>query len=232
MSGIAKKTLPPGSWPGAKGGSKTAESAQSDANAAPRSAATPDMHKEGSEGQSDDASPSHYTHQKENPLEDIQEEDQPIKMTEKGQEQAANGMKEVEPKPEVDEESQAPSEERTTTETEGQDASSKTSLTEHAKKVFDQASENQPTDQARDDFLKEARSGADVTEGSARGKSEVEASQKSREAPDELASSEIQEKTATELQKVNRLMRRPRSRGRRVKWQRRVRPQQQKGKPK
>lgn len=201
MSDIAKKTLPPGSWPGAKGGSKTdktAESAQSDA-AAPRSAATAEIPKEGSEAQSEDMSPSHYTHQKENPLEDIQEEDQPIKMTEEKSQKEGDDMKEVEPKAEADDESQAATEDRTTN-TEGQDASSKTSLTEQAKKAFDQASENQPTDQARNDFLETARSGAGVTEGSGKEKSEVEASQQSgEEAQDELASSEIQEKTATEL---------------------------------
>lgn len=86
MSDVAKKTLPPGSWPGSKGGPKTAETAPSEKDAAPRSVATPTLPKDGQSdaGTSDDFEASHYTHQKEN-LENIDEEDddqqKSIKMT-------------------------------------------------------------------------------------------------------------------------------------------------------
>jgi len=210
MSDIAKKTLPPGSWPGAKGGSKTAESAQSEA-AAPRSTATPDMPKEGSEGAtSGDVSPSHYTHQKENPLENIQEEE-PIKMTEGSQQgKDVEGMKEVEPTPVQDDEtsgtgiagddeSQAATEEKTPTE--AQDTASKTSLTEEHKEAFDQASENQPTSEARDEYINTAQSGPALTDRSKKQQSEVDASQKSgEETTEKPAQSEVAEDTPTELQ--------------------------------
>jgi len=219
MSDIAKKTLPPGSWPGAKGGAKTAESAQSEA-AAPRSTATPEMPKEGSEGSEGatpgDVSPGHYTHQKENPLENIEEEE-PIKMTEGSEQgQDVEGMKEVEPNPVQDdetpgtgvtgdEESQVATEEKTPTE--AQETASKTSLTEEHKQAFDQASENQPTSEARDEFINTAQSGPALTDRSSKKQqSEVEASQKSgEEASEKLAQSEVAEKTATELQEGSQL---------------------------
>jgi hypothetical protein len=208
MSDIAKKTLPPGSWPGSKGGAKTAESQQSNDAAAPRSAATPNLPKDAAASEvSDDAPPSHYTHQKENPLEDIQENDEDgIRMTDKDTTtEQQEGLDEVEPKPigaEVngyaDEESQAATEENQT-ETQADEASSKTSLTQQAKEAFDKASENQETTEARESFLNAARSGAALTDRSRNApQSEVQASQKSggnegEEQVPETAQSELQE---------------------------------------
>lgn len=215
MSDIAKKTLPPGSWPGHKGGAKTAESTTSDA-AAPRSAASPPPAKELSEAPSDDASPSHYTHQKENPLEDIEEEDGPIKMTDtdasqKGQD--VNGeLEEVTPQPEQEvngveqEEEEEGEQSQATTEqkeegTEVQDeASSKTSLTEQAKEAFDKASENQPTSEARESFLKAAESGAALTDRSRSGKAQSEVSGTAKSGEQVQTSQAEAQEAPTEIQ--------------------------------
>ncbi|KAK1759256.1 hypothetical protein QBC47DRAFT_398071 [Echria macrotheca] len=233
MSDLAKKTLPPGSWPGAKGGAKTAESQQSKQSqsnndaAAPRSAATPSnlptKEAASTQGGADDAgsednAPSHYTHQKEN-LENISEEGSAIKMqdSEKLQQPDDDRLEEVEPEPVEEkhtemngfhtEDGQSQAE---TAETAGQEqqeeqseegtSSKKTDLTEEAKQAFDQASENQPTSEARESFLQTARSGA-LPDRSVKPETVAEVSQKmDGEEGEELgtAPTEAQDKATDE----------------------------------
>ncbi len=159
MSDIAKKTLPPGSWPGSKGGRAVEEGSEAsrDARSAPRSAAAPSFAKgEGGKGSTaggdhseEEQSHGNYTHEREKPLEEIQEQE----------ESADGGLKKVEPQPMsngfADDAQSEPKQSEDAQEIQGLDGDrgSKSSLSEQAKQAFERASENQPTDEARDQFL-------------------------------------------------------------------------------
>jgi len=162
MSDIAKKTLPPGSRPGkaAAPTDKTTEKADSTAPRSVSKAAPSESHAQTEDAQSDDLSPGHYTHTKdggetENPLEDIPEEkastqrdgDEGIQMKDNTTSQSKSNAGADESA------SQAETADDRTEDASNAPASSKTSmLTEQAKRAFDQASENQPTDEAREEF--------------------------------------------------------------------------------
>lgn len=177
MSDIAKKTLPSGKLAGSKGGSKTAESSEP---AAPRSVTTASLPKEDlSEPERDDESQEvNYTHQRESSLPGVAEEGEgPIKMSDDAQESTGD----VETEKRVSEASEkgaadaAPNEAKDVqddvedkgadTKTPAETTSTQTSLTEKAKEAFDQASENQPTSEARESFIQSAKDNLETASG-------------------------------------------------------------------
>ena len=213
MSDIQKKTLPPGSWPGSKGGAKTAETT-SDAGV-PRSA--PSIPKEtASDIPDDDASASQgeYTHQKEPEaaLDDITEEEgsaAPIKMQDEDASEEPESLKDVEPEAIQEDVKSAGGDDKTPqSQTEEQQSqkelgeeevpeaappseAASSALTESAKKAFDAASENQPTSEARESFLQSAKDDAATTATGITGKQSEQPAPTATEG--EGASSELQE---------------------------------------
>jgi hypothetical protein len=189
MSDTAKKPQSPTSVHGSNGGRATEERSEVSkaAESAPRSVVTNDGGKSTAEehehDEADDAQ-GNYTHEKESGLTDIQEEgdraenqgeDQlhvvdPEAMEDVGDEASTGLQKDTEDTPselqkdtegapsdlQKDAEAEIPEQEESKSKTSG----AKTSLTESAKHAFDLASENQPTDKARDDFLQNATSQA------------------------------------------------------------------------
>ena len=178
MSDTAKKPQSPVSVPGSKGGRATEDRSEASraAGSAPRSVAAPSFTNDeggkgsatGNEHQEPEEAEGNYTHEQDSALTDIQEEGG--RAEEGVEEEGDDKLHVVDPEPisngvpeeEADEAEQAPSDLQKDAEDQvpeqEEEAGSKTSLTERAKHAFDLASENQPTDEARDEFLATATS--------------------------------------------------------------------------
>ena len=176
MSDTAKKPQSPVSVPGSKGGRATEDKSEASraASSAPRSVAAPSFKNDeggkdsatGHEHEEPEEEDGNYTHEQDNALTDIQEEgghaegEADDKLDVVDPEPMSNGV----PEEAEDEAEQAPSDLHKDAEDaedqlpEEEEAGSKTSLTDRAKHAFDLASENQPTDEARDEFLATATS--------------------------------------------------------------------------
>ncbi|KAK4191943.1 hypothetical protein QBC35DRAFT_485160 [Podospora australis] len=249
MSDIAKKTLPPGSWPGGSKGAtnQTADStasAKSRPDNEPRSAPSPpaDIFSRGgdSEKQDLDVPDEHGTtttasdnfsdsgeyihHDQAKPDDNKEPEEDKEKGSDvkydkaEGEEQiqlqdndkseaSEKSLKEVEPEPvsekatpkasEAGEDVKEDAEGKKGTDTPASGASSK--LTEEAKKAFDQASENQPTDEARESFLENAQ-GSEIPD---RTKSATAPSEKPQEEDSQGVGNDIkqgEEQAVSEIQ--------------------------------
>ncbi|KAK4244900.1 hypothetical protein C7999DRAFT_34774 [Corynascus novoguineensis] len=165
-----KKTAPPGSWPWDKGEDTTAQThAQGEPAATPRSPpAVPEYQGFNGGGSSvGETQSGEYTHQDPGSKDKGKSEGQ----EEAGKEEEPIRLKDVEPKPvdektaeqdvaEKDQESKTGGGQAGNNDIEAaaaEQADPNAELTEKAKQTFDQASENQPTSNARDEFLNAAR---------------------------------------------------------------------------
>ncbi|KAK4040238.1 hypothetical protein C8A01DRAFT_35752 [Parachaetomium inaequale] len=227
-SNVDQMTAPPGSWPCNKG--EPGDTAQNQSAATPRSPpAVPEYQGFGGGGSSADESRSgDYTHR--DPQTKSQEkggdqkeegEQEPIKMTDvepkpvdEKEEEKQEGKGEQEDEKETvkgdtappDVEQQQSEQQESKTEQAGDDieapaeTGTNASLTEKAKQAFDQASENQPTNDARDSFLEAAQNNlvapntaSPQPQEEEQKAPEVEASEKAGDT-----STEIQDKPQTE----------------------------------
>ncbi|KAK3292086.1 uncharacterized protein B0H64DRAFT_220855 [Chaetomium fimeti] len=185
MSNIAHKTEPPGSWPCNKGELGDTNQTQDPTAAEPRSPPAVPEYGGFNGGSSGEWSQSgDYTHrgpqtrpretregqeeeeQQHEPIKMKDVEPQPVGETEESQEVGTQGEEEKKTVKEGDSAAgvEQQSEQQESKAETGEDveapaeAATDASLTEKAKQAFDQASENQPTDAARNSFLQAARS--------------------------------------------------------------------------
>lgn len=238
MSDIAKKTLPPGSWPGSKGGAKTADTTSTKGRPdEPRLAPSPpaDIHagdknaddKETTTASDNFSGSGEYIHhdtksQKDDNISEIngalsgpqQQDDEndqeEIKLKDNDQStpvEKQESLAELAPEPEKDEAAlENASEKPESNASEAGDKAgtetpaSSSKLTEAAKQAFDNASENQPTEEARESFLRSAQGEREIPDRSKAAGSEkpLDEGQSQADVPEgvEKAASDVRGETS------------------------------------